>query len=129
MKIDINYPSATANSANQQQRVRSSLRQILPPDESNTGEVRQDGATARVPATVRVPPTAGISRTAQVSDTADVSGIRPSISTLATVVHSSADVRQAKVAALRDAVAQGTYQVSPQRIADSMLAQATSKLR
>ncbi len=101
----------------------------LPQDELNPGQVQQDGATARVPATVRVSSTVGVSRTAGVSDTANVSGVTPSIGSLAMVVHSSADVRHTRVEALRDAISQGTYQVSPERIADSMLAQATSKLR
>jgi negative regulator of flagellin synthesis FlgM len=123
MRIDSNYLSATASSSSEQQRVRSNLREIEPQGELDAGPVQQGGATARVSAT------AAASRTAQTSDTADISGTATSMSSLAAAVHSSPDVRQAKVEALRDAVAQGTYQVSPGRIADSMLAQATSKLR
>ncbi len=89
----------------------------------NADSVQQGGATARVSATVAVP------RTARQGDTTSISGVTPSISDLATAVHTAADVRQTKVQSLRDAVDQGTYQVSPERIAESMLAQATSKLR
>ena len=123
MKIDVNFPSATISSANEQQRGRSTVHHMDPQGSLDAGQVQQDGATARVAATV------GVSRTARGSDTTDVSGVTHSITDLATVVHSSADVRSARVAALRDAVSQGTYQVSPDRIAESMLAQATSKLR
>jgi flagellar biosynthesis anti-sigma factor FlgM len=118
MTIDMNFPSATAAGTSEQQRIRSTAREIDPQP-----GLQQDGATARVSATV------GVSRTAWPSDTARVSSATPSISSLATVVHTSADVRHTKVQALHDAVAQGTYQVSPERIAESMLAQATSKVR
>ncbi len=123
MKIDINFPSATISSANEQQRARSTVHHMDPQDGLDPGQIQQGGATARVSATV------GVSRTAGVSDTADVSGVTHSIGDLATLVQSSADVRPARVEALRDAISQGTYQVSPDRIAASMLAQATSKLR
>ncbi len=122
MKIDNNFPSATASVVNQQ-HVHSARHKMEPQVGLNAGQVQQDGTTAQVSAT------AGVSRTAQVPDTADISGVAPSISEFATAVHSSADVRYAKVRSLREAVAQGTYEVSPERIADSMLAQATSKLR
>lgn len=123
MNIDTSFPGATASAANQQQRVHSTAREVDPQLGSSTGRVQQDGATARVSATVAP------SRTARAADTADLSGIAPSLSSLTSVVHASADVRQTKVQALQQAVAQRTYQVSPERIAESMLAQATSKLR
>jgi negative regulator of flagellin synthesis FlgM len=122
MKIDTNLPTATASSANQQ-HVRTPLQRMGPADSANPGQIQQGGATAHVSATVAVP------RTAQPPDTAEISGVVPSISDLATAANSAPDVRHPKVQALRNAVEQGTYQVSPERIAESMLAQATSKLR
>jgi len=116
MKVDTAYPNATAAFGNDQAKVRNNLRQIEPP------EVQQS-------ATARVSPTAGAARTAGVSDTAKISGVTPPISALAAAVYSAPDVRQARVEVLRDAVEQGTYRIEPQRIAESMLAQATSKLR
>jgi len=116
MKIDTAYPNPTAAFSTDQANVRNNLRHIEPP-------IGQDGATARVSSTV------GATRTAHVSDTAQISRVTPSVSALAASAQASPDVRQARVEALRDAVAQGTYQISPQRIAESMLAQATSKLR
>ena len=123
MKIDADYLSTTANLVNEQQRVRGTRHQMEPQAGLSSGPIQQDGGTARVSATV------GVSRTGRTSDTAEVSGVTHSISDMAAVVNSSADVRQARVDALRDAISQGTYQVSPERIADSMLMQATSKLR
>jgi len=123
MRIDISYPSATASSANEQQPVGGTRHKMEPQDGTSAIQSQPGGPTARVSATV------GISRTAGVSDTADISGVVPSISDLASAVHSAADVRHAKVQSLREAMDQGTYQVSPERIAESMLAQATSKLR
>lgn len=122
MRIDINYPNATASSTNDHHE-RTPLQRMGPPDGSNPAQVQEGGATTRVSATVGVP------RTARVSDRADISGVAPSISDLATALQSTADVRQSKVQALREAVDQGTYQVSQSQIAESMLAQATSKLR
>ncbi len=58
-----------------------------------------------------------------------MSGSAYSISVLAAVLHSSSDVRHERVEELRGAVVRGGYQVSPERIARSMLAQTTSKLR
>ena len=66
MKIDINFPSATISSANEQQRARSTLRHMDPQDELNPGQVQQGGATARR----NCLRTVGVSRTAGVSDTA-----------------------------------------------------------
>ena len=62
-------------------------------------------------------------------DVARLSTGSVSMHNLADLVRSTADVRQAKVEALRALVSQGTYQVSPQRVAEAMLAQATSKTR
>ena len=123
MKIDSNYLSATASSANPQQRVRSTRHEMEPQNGGNTGQVQQGGATARVSAT------AAVSRTARGADTADVFGVSASISDLAAAVHTAPDVRHTKVQSLREALDSGTYQIAPERIADSMLAQATSKLR
>jgi len=123
MKIDADYLSTTANLVNEQQRVRGTRHEMDPQAGSNSGQVQQDGGTARVSATVAV------SRTGRASDTADVAGVTHSISQMATMVNSSADVRQGRVEALRDAISQGTYQVSPERIAESMLMQATTGLR
>ena len=122
MRIDTNYVGATASSA-QEQRVRSTRHEMEPQSRSDAGQVQQGGAAPGVPAT------AAVARTARPPDTAEISGGTPSISDLATAVHTAAEVRHTKVAALREAVDQGTYQVSPERIAESMLLQATSKLR
>jgi len=115
MKVDTTYPNATAAS-NEQARVRSTLRQIEPPEV-------QDGAT------VRISVTAGASRTARVSDSAQISSSTISVGALAVSAKATPDVRQARVEAIRLSLEQGTYEMSPQRIAEAMLAQATSKLR
>ena len=123
MKIDADYLNTTANLVNEQQRVRGTRHQMDPQAGLNSEQVQQGGATARVSATI------GVSRTARPSNEAEVSGVTHSISDMAAVVNFSADVRQARVDALRDAISQGTYQVSPERIAESMLMQATSRQR
>ncbi len=122
MRIDISFPNATASSATEQQSLRN-RHKVEPQDGARASQIQQGGATARPSAT------AGVSRTARVPDTADISGSVPSISELAARVHAAAEVRHTKVQSLREAVDQGTYQISPERIAESILAQATSKLR
>ncbi|MFZ0706001.1 MAG: flagellar biosynthesis anti-sigma factor FlgM [Candidatus Korobacteraceae bacterium] len=122
MRIDNSYSSATAASTNAQ-RVRTPPNKMEPQDDSNAAQIQPGGAAAQSSAT------AGVSRTARGADTADISGLAPAISDLAAAVHTAPEVRATKVQALRQAVDQGTYQVSPDRIAQSMLAQATSKLR
>jgi flagellar biosynthesis anti-sigma factor FlgM len=122
MRIDTSFPSSTATST-QPQRVHSARHEMETHNGADPGEVQQGGPTAQILPTVAVP------RTARGSDTTHISGVAPSISDLATAVHTAADVRSTKVQSLRQAVDQGTYQVSPERIAQSMLAQATSKLR
>lgn len=123
MRIDTNHPSATTSSNEQQQRVRSTLREMEPQDGLNAGPIQQGGATAQASATARDSQSAGV------TDLADISAVAPSISDLATALQATPDVRQSKVQALRQAVDQGTYQVSSSQVAESMLAQATSKLR
>lgn len=121
MRIDSNYLGGTACSSNEQQRVRSTRHEAEPQTDLNTGQTQQGGATSRVSATAAPP------RTARGADRADISGV--SISDLARAVHTAPEVRHTKVQSLRAAVDSGTYQLSPERIAESMLAQATNKLR
>ena len=116
MKVEIGQTNPNIALNPDPANIRNCRRQIEPPEVQN-------GVTAHIAKT------AGVSRTAAGSDVTDISGVAPSISALAAAVQASPDVRQARVEALRDAIGQGTYQISPQRIAESMLAQATSKLR
>lgn len=123
MRIDSNYLSSTASANNEQQRVRSARHGMESQDELSAGHIQQRGAVPHVPTTP------GISRTARPSDTAHISGVSASLNELATAVHTAADVRHSKVQSLREAVDSGTYQLSPERIAESMLAQVTTRLR
>ena len=123
MKVDLNYASSTLAD---QARMRTAAQKIVPQD-SDPAQVQQDGATARVPPAAHLSRSVGA--TARVSDTTTLSGTTDLVDQLATLVNSSPEVRQDRVQALRDAIGQGTYQISADRIADAMLAQATSKLR
>ena len=96
---------------------------------STTGKVAQSGAGA----------TAGVSRTARPSgtpaspDTVHISATahdyEMSMGDMVSRVNATPDSRTARVQALQAALAEGTYQVSAERIADAMLRQATSKVR
>jgi negative regulator of flagellin synthesis FlgM len=63
------------------------------------------------------------------NDEATLSSSGASVEKLATELSSIPEVRQERVHDLKVSVADGTYQVSPQRIAAAMLTQATAKLR
>jgi len=62
-------------------------------------------------------------------DSAEFSVRAAELGRLAGMASSAPDVRQGRIEALRDSIVQGTYEVSPERIADAMLAQATKKAR
>ena len=125
MRIDLNHPNLNAEQA----LSRSIARKTEAQDGTDPAQAVQSGATARVPPAARLSKGAGVSRSVSVSDTAAVSGTADLVDALAKLADSSADVRQDRVQALRYAIGQGTYEISPERIADAMLAQATSKLR
>lgn len=73
--------------------------------------------------------TGNVAPHSSVTDTATLSGPSPVAGRLASVLHLSPEVRHGRVEALQSAVAAGTYQVSAERVADAMLAQATNKAR
>jgi len=133
MKIDVNPPIATQIAETARQSVTPGVRQdptqTDPLVGSTTGNVTPTAAGA----------TAGVSRTARPSgtpaspDTVHISATaldyEMSMGDMVNRVNATPDSRTARVDALREAIAQGTYQVSAERIADAMLRQATSKVR
>lgn len=56
-----------------------------------------------------------------VADTADVSGTAALLTTIASAANATPSIDEAKVAALQQAIAGGTYQVDPQQIAKKMI--------
>jgi len=54
-------------------------------------------------------------------DTASLSFDRASVSSLVTQAMASPEVRQAKVAALRQAISSGQFKIEPDKIAEAML--------
>jgi negative regulator of flagellin synthesis FlgM len=108
MKIDVNQPISSP----------------LPPTDR---PVRSSGGT------IEAQRSANVTQSSRVQSGSDVttqfSAQAREMGRLQNVVDSTADLRRSRVDGLRDAVAQGTYQVSPERIAQAMLAQATNKAR
>lgn len=108
MKIDLNQPISNP----------------LPPTEravhsSTSGAQAQRGAASTIS---NPPPGTG-------DVTATLTSAARDITNLTSVVASATEVRHSRIEGLRNSIEQGTYQVSPERIADAMLAQAISKTR
>lgn len=61
------------------------------------------------------------------TDSATFSGC--SLGKISQALSNIPEVRQERIAALKAEMSQGTYEISPTRIADAMLSQATAKLR
>ena len=112
MKIDSTYTNPTT--ASEQRSTPGNQRQIEP-------AVTQTGTAVPVSPIANAPHADG-------SDTAKVSGATLSISALAAQLQAVPDVSESRVEALRNSIAEGKYEISPERIAESMLARAIRKL-
>lgn len=80
-------------------------------------EVTQTGQAGTAPAAAQP----GQSRAASTVDSADVARAEALLATISTAAATVPTIDQARVAALREAIQSGTYQVNPQQIAQKIL--------